>query len=84
MALIEFPTCHVLQLRAPLLRNARGQQGARLLSLSLCVRVSTCFSCVSIDARHVESGDGAVAWRYASCWGSVHVLPQEASKSGLG
>lgn len=50
---------------------------------SACRRVSVCFSCVSIDARRAEGGDGAVAGRYASGRSSVSLLPQEASKSGL-
>lgn len=85
-AVIESPTCHMPQLTAPLLRNVKGQQSASSLYCSVpfvyvCVQLLICSSCVSIDPRHVESGDGAVAEWYASCWSSVCVLSQEASKS---
>lgn len=56
------------------------------LALPLCACAHACVCqcvslCVSIDARRVESGDGAVARRYASRRSAVSVLPQEAGKS---
>lgn len=51
------------------------------LALLLRLCLSACSSCVSIDPRCVESGDGAVTGGHASCWSSVSVLSQEASKS---
>ena len=59
--------------------NVKGQRGVS--SLCVCVRVSKCRSCVSIDPRRVESGAGAVAGRHAPRRSSVGVLSQEASKS---
>lgn len=69
---------------ALLLRNVEARDPFSSAFVCLCARVRVCQCvslCVSIDARRVESGDGAVARRYASGRSAVSVLPQEASKS---
>lgn len=59
--------------------ECQGLAGCEL-SIAVCLWLSLCSSCVSIDPRRVESGDGTVARRDATHWSVVSVFPEEASK----